>query len=134
MEDEAMLEIIALVLMAQQPFVEPFEMLMEGKASYYTEQETSSITASGERFDDNLFSCAMRRGELGSYVLVVAENGKKVVCRLNDRGPQLKRRVIDLSEAAMRQLDPKAGLLRVKVYKISLEKLASLFNLGTYNS
>ena len=30
-----MLEIIALVLMAQQPFVQPFEMLMEGKASYY---------------------------------------------------------------------------------------------------
>ena len=46
----------------------------------------------------------MRRGKLGSYVLVVAENGKKVVCRLNDRGPHLKRRIIDLSEAAMRRI------------------------------
>ncbi|HOH29044.1 MAG TPA: RlpA-like double-psi beta-barrel domain-containing protein [Candidatus Hydrogenedentes bacterium] len=41
-----------------------------------------------------------------------------MVCRLNDRGPFTRGRVIDLSRAAMRELHPTAGLLTVKVFRL----------------
>ena len=79
------------------------------------------MTASGERLRDEAFTCAMLDGVFGDYYLVVAENGKSVVCRLNDRGPYVKGRVIDLTKAAMRELHSKAGLVRVKVYHLGAD-------------
>lgn len=109
-----MFALVALMLLSQQP-VQP---VVEGVASYYTVRETSGITASGEPFRDRALTCAMRRGKFGKYFLVVADNGKAVVCRLNDRGPHVRNRVIDLSRAAMRKLDSRAGLIRVRVYAL----------------
>ncbi len=109
-----MLGIIAFVLFSHQPMAAD----AEGLASYYTVESASARTASGELLDDNDLTCAMLQGEFGEYVLVVAENGRSVICRLNDRGPFSKGRVIDLSEAAMRTLHPTAGLLPVKVYRL----------------
>lgn len=109
-----MFELVALVLLSQQPL----QPAVEGMASYYTVQETSTVTASGERFRDDAFTCAMNQGDFGKYYLVVAENGESVVCRLNDRGPHVKNRVIDLSRAAMRRLHPTAGTIRVKVFPL----------------
>jgi len=108
------LELIALMLLSQQP-AEPF---LKGTASYYNVASSSRLTASGERLVDGEFTCAMLEGEFGEYFLVVAENGKSVICRLNDRGPYVGGRVIDLSESAMRALDSKAGLLEVKIYRL----------------
>ena len=109
-----MLELIALMLLSQQP-AEPF---LQGTASYYNVASSSTLTASGETLIDGAFTCAMLEGEFGEYFLVVAENGRSVVCRLNDRGPYVGDRVIDLSEAAMRQLHPAAGLLEVIIYRL----------------
>jgi len=95
-----------------------------GVASYYTVSSCGETTASGEPLDDSLFTCAMPKGEFGTYCLVVADNGRSVVCKLNDRGPFVKNRVIDLSEAAMRQLHATAGTLRVKVYRLDLNSFA----------
>ena len=111
------LEIMAFVLLSHQPM----QPVAEGVASYYTTQSSSVMTASGERLCDNTFSCAMRDGKFGDYYLVVAENGRSVVCRLNDRGPYVKGRVIDLSQAAIRALHPHAGLLRVKIYHLGAD-------------
>ncbi len=108
------LEIMAFVLLSHQPL----QPVTEGVASYYTRGSSSAITASGELMRDDLYSCAMLEGEFGDYYLVVAENGNSVVCRLNDRGPYIHDRVIDLSKAAMRALDPHAGLLHVKVFHL----------------
>ncbi len=108
------LEIMTFVLLSHQPM----QPVAEGVASYYTLRSSSEITASGETLCDETFSCAMLDGEFGDYYLVVAENGKSVVCRLNDRGPYVRGRVIDLSKAAMRTLHPRAGLLRVKVFHL----------------
>lgn len=93
---------------------------MEGLASYYTVESSSMLTASQEMMVDDAFTCAMLVGEFGTYYRVTAENGRSVVCRLNDRGPYVDDRVIDLSEAAMRQLDPalKKGVLHVKIERI----------------
>lgn len=109
-----MLELIALLLVAHQPL----QPVVEGVASFYTAESSGPVTASGEVMRDDLFTCAMRSGEFGTHYLVVADNGRSVVCRLNDRGPYVKGRVIDLSEAAVRALHPTAGRLRVKVYKL----------------
>ena len=109
-----MLEVIALVLLSQQP-VTPF---VEGTASYYTVASSSTLTASGETMRDDLFTCAMLDGTFGGYYLVVAENGRSVIVKLNDRGPYIGERVIDLSEAAIRKLHPTAGLLEVKVFAL----------------
>ena len=112
-----MFEVIALILLSQQP-LQPFT---EGVASYYTIESSSQLTASGEQMQDDLLTCAMLDGEFGDYFLVVADNGKSVVVKLNDRGPYIKDRVIDLSQAAIKALDSKRGLLDVKVYRIGAQ-------------
>jgi rare lipoprotein A len=103
----------------------------QGEASYYTVASTTPLTASGDRMDDTLYTCAMREGDFGGYYLVVAENGRSVVCKLNDRGPYIKGRIIDLSKAAMRKLHPRAGTLRVTVYKIDWPGLLPALEPGT---
>lgn len=114
-----MLQLLTLMLLSQQMLVP----VAQGEASYYTVAENTPITASGEPMNDSLLTCAMREGEFGGYYLVVAENGKSVVCKLNDRGPFIDGRVIDLSRAAMRKLHPTAGLIDVTVYKIEATEL-----------
>lgn len=116
-----MLEVLVLMLISQQPVMPA----AEGIASYYTVHSTSNMTASGEIFRDTDLTCAANFGEFGDRVLVVAENGKSVVVRINDRGPYAKGRIIDLSKAAMRTLDPGLGngILRVKVYNLGNEPI-----------
>lgn len=109
-----MFEIIALMLLSQQPIAP----VAEGVASYYTVASSGHMTASGELLRDNELTCALPKGEFGDYYLVVAESGKSVVCRLNDRGPYSKNRIIDLSKAAMRKLSAREGLLKVKVFHL----------------
>ncbi len=109
-----MFEIVALMVLSQQP-VQP---VVEGVATYYTVASSSRVTASGEVMRDTAYTCAMRKGRFGTDYLVVAENGNSVVCRLNDRGPYVKNRVIDLSRAAMRALVGNAGMAYVKVYRL----------------
>lgn len=123
-----MFEIVALMILSQQPLLthtpsanavkEPLPLIAEGIASYYTIKSSGRVTASGELLDDDELTCALPAGKFGDFFLIVASNGKSVVCRLNDRGPHAKKRVVDLSEAAMRKLHHNAGLLKVKVYKL----------------
>ena len=119
-----MLQLVALLLLVAEDGLvsqHALQPVAEGVASYYTVSSSSRLTASGDVLRDGLYTCAMRQGEFGGYYLVVPENGRAVVCRLNDRGPYVNGRVIDLSEAAMRQLAAtEEGLLDVKVYRIGL--------------
>jgi rare lipoprotein A len=76
---------------------------MRGMASWYGESQT---TASGERFDRHKMTAAHRTLPIGTRVRVTnTRNGKSVVVRINDRGPYGRGRIIDLSEAAAKQLD-----------------------------
>ncbi len=106
---------IALLMIFSQHTLQPVET---GVASYYTVNSSGAVTASGERMRDDAFTAAMVDGEFGHYYLVQAENGNSVVVRLNDRGPYVDGRVIDLSKAAMRELSPTAGLVHVNVYHL----------------
>ena len=66
-----MLQIAALLILSQQPL----EPVVQGVASYYTVASSSAVTASGERFSDADYTCAMLTGEFGDHFMVVADNG-----------------------------------------------------------
>ena len=71
-----------------------------GVASFYG-NESGSQTASGQRFNQNALTCAHRSLPFGTK-LKVTHNGKSVVVTVNDRGPFIKGRVLDLSTTAAR--------------------------------
>jgi rare lipoprotein A len=71
-----------------------------GKASFYG-NESGSKTASGQRFNQNAMTAAHRSLPFGTKVRVTYR-GQSVVVTINDRGPFIKGRVIDLSKGAAR--------------------------------
>jgi rare lipoprotein A len=73
-----------------------------GVASFYG-NESGSKTASGERFNENAMTCAHRSLPFGTK-LRVTHGGRSVVVTVNDRGPFVHGRVLDLSTAAARAL------------------------------
>lgn len=78
----------------------------QGKASWYGPGFHGSPTASGETYDMHEMTAAHRTLPLGTRVLVRnLENDSTVVVRINDRGPYVDGRVIDLSYAAANQID-----------------------------
>ncbi len=89
----------------------------EGIASWYGERFHGRRTSSGEPFLLYRFTAASRELPLGTYVLVRnIENNKIVVVKINDRGPYIKGRILDLSKAAARELGMvKQGLARVQI-------------------
>ncbi len=89
----------------------------EGLASWYGGKFHGRKTASGERFNKNAMTAAHRALPFGTKVKVTnLENGKSVVVRINDRGPWVNGRIIDLSEAAARKIDMiSAGVVKVRV-------------------
>lgn len=90
-----------------------------GVASYYSRSLHGRPTASGERYDRGDFTAAHRSLPFGACVVVVnAENGRSVRVRVNDRGPYAKERLIDVSEAAARELGMlQRGVARVRLYR-----------------
>jgi rare lipoprotein A len=88
-----------------------------GIASWYGGQHHGGPTASGERFNKNAMTAAHRTFKMGTRVRVTRiKNGRTVIVRINDRGPYSKGRIIDLSEAAARQLDMiEDGIAKVKL-------------------
>lgn len=76
-----------------------------GMASWYQQTKRHQRTASGERFDELALTAADPRLPLGSRVRVTnLRNGRSVLVRVNDRGPFVPGRVIDLSKGAAQQL------------------------------
>ncbi len=92
-----------------------------GVASYYAHQYHGRTTANGEIFDMNAMTAAHKTLPFGTRVKVTnLQNGKSVTVRINDRGPFVKGRIIDLSFAAAKRLDiVEAGIARVKLERVS---------------
>ena len=77
-----------------------------GIASWYGREFQGRLTASGEPFDMNKYTAAHRTLPFGSVILVTnLENGKKIQCIVNDRGPFKKNRILDVSYKAAKDLD-----------------------------
>lgn len=104
--------------------IEPAEpeatSLGRGVASYYGRRFHGRPTANGERFDMHEFTAAHRTLPFGSRVRVTnPRNGQSVIVRINDRGPFVGGRTIDLSRAAAEDL----GIIRAGHGTVELELL-----------
>jgi rare lipoprotein A len=88
-----------------------------GRASWYGPRFDGKMTANGETFDMHAMTAAHRSLPLGSRVLVRnLDNGRGVVVKINDRGPYIHGRDIDLSYGAARELQMVPnGLARVEI-------------------
>jgi rare lipoprotein A len=102
-------------LSLQQPPAPRADMV--GVASWYGAHWQGRKTASGTRFDVRKLTAAERSLPLNSHVRVTnLENGRSVVVLINDRGPYVGGRMIDLSTAAARRLGMiKDGLALVRI-------------------
>lgn len=89
----------------------------QGKASFYADKYHGRTTASGERFSQQAATAAHLKLPFGTRVKVTnIANNKSVVVRINDRGPYIRGRIIDLSKAMFEKIaDPKVGVIDVSV-------------------
>lgn len=88
-----------------------------GKASFYAIKFQSRKTASGERFDQSANTAAHKKLPFGTKVKVTnVKNGKSVIVRINDRGPFVRGRIIDLSRSAFSSIgNTSAGVIDVMI-------------------
>lgn len=87
-----------------------------GLASVYSDRFNGKSTASGEPYDSSGLTAAHMTLPLGSELRVTnLANGKSVRVRVNDRGPHVPGRIIDLSSGAAAALGLRAGTARVKL-------------------
>jgi len=115
---------LSLLLMACHRRSVPSALPGEGKliteigiASYYSNKFDGKPTSSGEVFHQNKLTGAHRELPFNTLVKVTnLSNNKSVIIRINDRGPFIKGRLIDLSRSAAEKLDMiEAGIIKVKI-------------------
>jgi len=89
----------------------------QGLASYYGDAFQGKKTASGELYDKGAYTCAHRTLPFGTRIRVTnLKNKKSVLVRVNDRGPWVEGRIVDLSYAAARDIGMISdGVVRVKL-------------------
>lgn len=116
--------------------ISAFEQI--GIASWYGGKFHGRLTANGEVFDTNELTAAHKELPFGTTVVVTnIANGKTVTVRINDRGPFVGDRVIDLSYAAAQALDMvRSGTANVLIETEDFEELKITFNIqiGAYKT
>lgn len=81
-----------------------------GMAAWYTRNDLNKLTTNGEVFDDNLMTAAHKTLPLPSMVRITnLENGNTAIVRVNDRGPDVNNRLIDVSQGTAAALEFRAG-------------------------
>ena len=109
-------------LFRREPVPPPIKRVEVGWASWYGEKFHGRRTASGEVYDMYQLTAAHKTLPLGTSVIVThVQNGKSVEVTINDRGPFVRGRIIDLSYAAAKALD----MVEEGVAKVRVEVLAS---------
>ena len=99
-------------------------MAERGLASWYGRKFHGKRTASGEVYDMNAMTAAHKTMPLPSYARVRnPANGREIIVRVNDRGPFVAGRVIDLSYAAAVKLDVHRGVAPVEVERITFDEI-----------
>lgn len=118
----ALLPLAAAPLLAKAADAPGGRVIGTGVASYYGANFTGRRTASGEILRAGAFTAAHRTAPFGSRIRVRnLSNGREVVVRINDRGPWIKGRIIDLSFAAAKTI----GLTQTGTARVSLTLLDS---------
>ncbi|MBN3757643.1 septal ring lytic transglycosylase RlpA family protein [Paraburkholderia sp. Tr-20389] len=104
--------------------------IQTGNASWYARKFQGRRTASGERFDNRSLTAAHRTLPLGTYVRVTSlATARSVVVRINDRGPFVSGRIIDLSLAAADEL----GLTRAPSTRVQIQRVEKVATRATSN-
>lgn len=100
-----------------EPPAEPATYTETGKASFYADEHASEKTASGELYNPDLKTAAHRTIPLGSKIKVTnVDNGKSVDVTVNDRGPFVKGRIVDLSKSAFSSIGSlSSGVISVRI-------------------
>ena len=118
MRPSAILTAVILSVLSLVPLAAQQEHDIEGLASWYGGKFQGRLTANGEIFDTNELTAAHRTLPFGTLVRVTnPANGLSVVVRINDRGPFIEGRVIDLSRAAAEAI----GISGAGVAEVDLE-------------
>jgi rare lipoprotein A len=100
-----------------------FEAIGEGQASYYGRELAGSRTSSGERFNPMALTAAHRTLPLGTLLRVTnLANGRSVIVRVNDRGPFVRSRLIDVSLGAAREI----GMVAQGRAQVRLERVRTI--------
>ena len=121
-----------------QLVVRPSRFVQTGIASWYGPGFHGKRTANGEIYDQNALTAAHRSLPLGTQVMVTnLKNGRAIEVRINDRGPFVEERVIDLSLAAAKSIGvyaPGTAPVRIEVLSAPTPRLAVLYavQLGSY--
>ena len=99
-----------------------------GKASYYSNSLAGRKTASGDVYHPKELTAAHKSLPFHTMVRVTnLQNGKEIVVRINDRGPFIPGRIIDLSQAAAQQLGfLRQGIAPVKIIVLPAAELNGL--------
>jgi rare lipoprotein A len=102
---------------AEQPERGDVERSLEGIASFYGDELRGHLTANGERFNPGAMTAAHRTLPFGTRLRVTnLDNGRTVAVRVNDRGPYVNGRILDLSAEAARRLGMlDRGVARVRI-------------------
>ena len=102
---------------ASAPSLQPLTVTLTGRASWYGEAHHGRLTASGERYDMHALTAAHRSLPFGTRLRVVnLANDRTVEVRVNDRGPVISGRILDLSYEAARALGAlQAGIIPVRI-------------------
>jgi rare lipoprotein A len=113
-----------LVVLSILPVTETQALVSDGVASYYGRGFDGRRTASGERFDMNNLTAAHRTLSFGTRVMVTNKaNGRSVEVTINDRGPYIGGRTIDLSKGAAREIGMLgSGVARVELQVLNVER------------
>jgi rare lipoprotein A len=104
----ALSAVLSLALCATPILPQAFarDTVLSGVASWYGPGFHGRTTANGERYNMNELTAAHKSLKFGTKVRVTNEkNGKSVVVRINDRGPYIGSRIIDLSKQAAQAID-----------------------------
>ena len=114
---------LAAILFFSLPGCGPaIQMKQHGVASWYGPDFYGNQTANQEHFDPSKLTAAHKTLPFGAYVRVKRiDNGQSVIVRINDRGPFIRGRIIDLTETAAKEIDMlEIGITPVVLYVIDI--------------
>ena len=104
------------------------ETTIKGKVSYYANKFHGRKTASGKRFDNTKLTCAHKTLPFGTLLKIINPmDGRFVIVEVIDRGPYIKKRVVDLSRSAFLKIGSlEKGILNVEIETIDSKKKKNL--------
>lgn len=104
-----------LIVTIDEPMVLNKVVYQTGTASWYGKHWKNRKTANGEKFNPNAHTCAHKTLPMNTIILVTnLENGKMTSCRINDRGPYVHNRILDMSHKVAQSISDN-GLTNVLI-------------------